>query len=203
MTHVLSLPPTHTTHLPPCQAGRFDAAAEVLDALWDAHPPGTDEWWNARVEGGEAGAGRGLSLNLGVPVCYAALRMITESVRHATAGGEPISWLVPGVCGRPRLTLRVSGHVWIGRRRAIMSRTIIPPPGPTSPPPCTGQSPESGLSFNLKVLMVQRSEVQAPPTLEALRDRNNRSVRRASQELPLDSKGGADDHLVLWVLALT
>lgn len=59
--------------------GDYAGAGKALDALWNAHPPGTDEWATAYREAGAIGRTQGV--NIGCPPCYYALRMLTECVR--------------------------------------------------------------------------------------------------------------------------
>jgi len=59
--------------------GDYAGARAALDALWHAHPRGTDEWAAAYREAWEMQRSSGI--NIGCPPCYYALRMLTECVR--------------------------------------------------------------------------------------------------------------------------
>jgi len=62
--------------------GDYTSAGKTLDALWAAHPPGSDEWAVAYRQAAEIGRSPGV--NVGCPPCYYALRMLTECVRWRT-----------------------------------------------------------------------------------------------------------------------
>lgn len=59
--------------------GDYSAARARLDAFWQTHPPGTDEWAAAYRQAWEMQRSSGI--NIGAPPCYYALRMLTECLR--------------------------------------------------------------------------------------------------------------------------
>ncbi|HJN14007.1 MAG TPA: hypothetical protein QGH10_00875 [Armatimonadota bacterium] len=61
--------------------GQYGEALELLDELWEKHPPAGDDW---------ATLGRKVAgLNIGSPPCYYALRMYTECARWRVGSGDP------------------------------------------------------------------------------------------------------------------
>src|ERR1039458_1894538 len=58
--------------------GDYKLASETLKTFWTAHPAGTREWANEIGDEDQLTLTKGL--NFGRPVCYYALRMLTECV---------------------------------------------------------------------------------------------------------------------------
>ncbi len=71
------------------QEGRYQAALERLEALWQDAPPASPAW----DEAGRAGRALGKSpgLNIGWPPCYYALRMLTDCARWRVASGSAVT----------------------------------------------------------------------------------------------------------------
>jgi hypothetical protein len=61
-------------------AGDYEGAARMLGDLWAQHPPGSDDW--ARCPSQIAG------INVGVPPCYYALRMLSDCAEWRLASVE-------------------------------------------------------------------------------------------------------------------
>ncbi len=74
--------------------GDYQTASDILAAFWAAHPPGTAEWLRELTDEEKLIDGKGL--NFGRPVCYYALRMLTECAkwrlhaRHGRAARQPV-----------------------------------------------------------------------------------------------------------------
>lgn len=58
--------------------GDYARASNILSAFWDLHPPGSPPWEQAAWPDARAGQLNGV--NYGAPVCYSALRMLTEAI---------------------------------------------------------------------------------------------------------------------------
>jgi len=68
--------------------GDYAHAGSILDAFWKRHPAGTAEWDNAYDEA--IAVGQSTGANFGAPVCYYALRSLTECVAwRRQAGAHP------------------------------------------------------------------------------------------------------------------
>jgi hypothetical protein len=81
-----------------------NGASELLERFWERHPPGTVEWGRAMSEADAVAETAGL--NFGRPVCYYALRMLTDClVWRVKAPALPKSAIRP-----VRLTVLLIGH---------------------------------------------------------------------------------------------
>jgi len=58
--------------------GRYVEASQLLEAFWRRHPPGGSEWEESAREADFLA--RTAGLNFGSPICYSALRMLSECV---------------------------------------------------------------------------------------------------------------------------
>jgi hypothetical protein len=92
--------------------GAYAEAQKTLDALWAAHPPGTDEWAAAYRQAWDIGRSHGI--NVGCPSCYYALRMLTECVRWRTG---------PHGKDRPRATATL-GVVLVGKAAGAQPSSV-------------------------------------------------------------------------------
>ena len=91
--------------------GDYASAQRTLDEFWSAHPPGTAEWSVAYREAGTIQ--RSTGINIGMPPCYYALRMLTDCVRYR---------LSPQGSAAPTNTVTLTA-VLVGKARGIEPRS--------------------------------------------------------------------------------
>jgi hypothetical protein len=82
----------------------YARASELLKHFWERHPPGTREWADAMREADAVAETAGL--NFGSPVCYYALRMLTDCVAWRVKAAA----LPPDTVRQVRLTVLLVGH---------------------------------------------------------------------------------------------
>ena len=88
-------------------AGEYEEALAILDALWGQYPVGDTIWWS--IFGDDP-----LGLNLGTPPCYYGLRQLTDMTQWRIANPEH--------AGTER-TIRLS-VLAVGRSRGLEPRTM-------------------------------------------------------------------------------
>lgn len=95
---------TFFTAEPAYRSGDYSAASKLLDRFWTRHPPGSAQW-----ERGYSDAdylARSTGLNFGAPVCYCALRMLSECAEWRTRAPKN-----PAAASYPiQLTVILVGH---------------------------------------------------------------------------------------------